>query len=136
MKRAFVDSGGFFALLARDDRHHAHAAALFQLADDERWSLVSTNVVMIEAYALFLARSRGGRRDAVKFLDALHETRCRIERIRPRDEARAIALVRAHKDKSYSLCDALSFVVMERLGIREAIAFDRHFSEYGRFTIL
>jgi len=30
----------------------------------------------------------------------------------------------------------LSFVVMERLGITEAIAFDRHFREYGRFTIL
>jgi len=40
------------------------------------------------------------------------------------------------RDKDYSLCDALSFVVMERLGISEAIAFDRHFREYGRFTIL
>ncbi|MBI4519080.1 MAG: type II toxin-antitoxin system VapC family toxin [Deltaproteobacteria bacterium] len=135
MKRAVVDGGGFFALRVRDDRHHAQAAALFQLADDERWALVTTNVVIIEAYSLFLARSRGGPRDAVKFLDALRDTRCRIERIRPRDEERAIALVRAHEDKSYSLCDALSFVVMERLGIKEAIAFDRHFSEYGRFTI-
>jgi predicted nucleic acid-binding protein len=32
--------------------------------------------------------------------------------------------------------DALSFIVMERIGINEAIAFDRHFREYGRFTIL
>jgi predicted nucleic acid-binding protein len=30
----------------------------------------------------------------------------------------------------------LSFAVMERLGIGEAIAFDRHFREYGRFAIL
>jgi len=44
--------------------------------------------------------------------------------------------LRAHEDKSYSLCDALSFVVMERLRIREAIAFDQHFRAYGRFTIL
>jgi uncharacterized protein len=48
----------------------------------------------------------------------------------------AIALVRIHEDKAYSLCDALSFVVMERLRINEAIAFDRHFREYGRITIL
>ena len=40
------------------------------------------------------------------------------------------------QDKTYSFCDALSFVVMERLGITEAIAFDRHFREYGRVTIL
>jgi predicted nucleic acid-binding protein len=45
-------------------------------------------------------------------------------------------LVREHQDKAYSLCDALSFVVMERLGIYEAIAFDRHFREYGRFALL
>jgi uncharacterized protein len=51
-------------------------------------------------------------------------------------EKRAIALVRAHEDKAYSLCDALSFVVMERLRINQAIAFDRHFREYGRITIL
>ena len=31
---------------------------------------------------------------------------------------------------------ALSFVVMQRMGLTEAIAFDRHFREYGKFTIL
>ncbi|HJX63064.1 MAG TPA: hypothetical protein VJ860_03835 [Polyangia bacterium] len=48
----------------------------------------------------------------------------------------AVALLRAHGDKTYSFCDALSFVVMERLNIPEAIAFDRHFAEYGRFALL
>ena len=59
-----------------------------------------------------------------------------VERVRKRDEERAIALLRAHVDKSYSLCNTLSFVVMESLRIREAVAFDRHFRAYGRFTIL
>ena len=59
-----------------------------------------------------------------------------VERIRPDDELEAIALLRAHSDKAYSLCDALSFVVKERLAITEAIVFDRHFREYGRFIIL
>jgi predicted nucleic acid-binding protein len=52
------------------------------------------------------------------------------------DEARAIAILRDHQDKAYSFCDALSFAVMERLGVTEVIAFDRHFREYGRLTIL
>ena len=38
--------------------------------------------------------------------------------------------------RCYSLCDALSFVIMERLDIADAIAFDRHFREYGGLTIL
>jgi predicted nucleic acid-binding protein len=52
------------------------------------------------------------------------------------DEARAAALLREHTDKNYSLCDALSFVAMENLGIIDAIAFDRHVREYGKLTIL
>ena len=57
-------------------------------------------------------------------------------RVRSDDERKAIALIRTHQDKMYSLCDALSFVVMERLRIREAISFDQDFRSYGHFTIL
>ena len=136
MKSVFVDSSGFFALLVQEDQFHEHADVLFQQANTERWRLVTTNVVVIEAYALFLIRSQSGRRDAIRFLDMITADKYRIERIRKADEERAIALVHAHEDKTYSLCDALSFIVMERLHIREAIAFDRHFRSYGRFTIL
>jgi predicted nucleic acid-binding protein len=59
-----------------------------------------------------------------------------VVRVLKNDEENAIALVRAHEDKPYSFCDALSFVVMERLRIREAIAFDRDFRSYGRFALL
>ena len=52
------------------------------------------------------------------------------------DEALAISILREHQDKTYSFCDALSFMVMERLGVTEAMAFDRHFREYGKLTIL
>jgi predicted nucleic acid-binding protein len=40
-----------------------------------------------------------------------------VERISQSDEKNAMRLVRAHQDKAYSLCDALIFVVMERIGI-------------------
>jgi predicted nucleic acid-binding protein len=136
VKRVFVDSGGFFALLAAEDRFHDHARSPFARADAERWRLVTTNAVVVETYALLLARSRGGRGSALAFLDIVGDDAYQVERVRKPDEERAIALLRAHEDKSYSLCDALSFVVMERLRIREAIAFDRHFRAYGRFTIL
>jgi len=136
VKRVFVDSGGFFALLAPEDQFHGHTCALFQQANSERWRLITKNAVVIETHALLLARSRGGRRNALGFLDILANDAYHIERIRKADEGRAMALLRGHEDKDYSLCDALSFVVMERLGIAEAIAFDRHFRAYGRFTVL
>ena len=61
---------------------------------------------------------------------------CGVERVSKEDENLAIDLVRSHEDKTYSLCDAMSFVVMARLGITDAIAFDRHFAEYGQFALL
>ncbi|MGD0950773.1 MAG: PIN domain-containing protein [Candidatus Binatia bacterium] len=136
MKRVFVDTGAFFAHLVSEDPWHGPATVLFQAARAERWRLVTTNAVVFETYALLLSRTRGGRHDAMAFLDHIERGLCSVERVSARDEKRAIALVRAHEDKMYSLCDALSFVVMERLRIKEAIAFDRHFREYGRLTVL
>jgi predicted nucleic acid-binding protein len=73
---------------------------------------------------------------ALTMLEDLEAGFANVVRVTRRDEVRAAALVRAQIDKSYSLCDALSFVVMERLRISDAIAFDRHFRQYGRFTLL
>jgi uncharacterized protein len=138
VRRVFVDTGGFVALLVAEDHMHDRAAILFETASRERWALVTTNVVLVETYSVLLARARNGRRAAIAFLDAVEASAAAlaVERIRVDDEVNAIALVRTQTDKSYSLCDAQSFVVMERLGIAEAVAFDRHFREYGRFTIL
>jgi predicted nucleic acid-binding protein len=136
VKRVFVDTSGFFALLVEEDQFHEYARLLFRQANTERWHLVTTNVVVIETYALLLVRSHSSRYDALRFLDMIEKDAYRVERIRKTDETRARALVRAHQDKTYSLCDALSFIVMERLRITEAIAFDRHFRSYGRFMIL
>ncbi len=77
------------------------------------------------------------REVALAFLDSISADRYQVVRVLLRDEDTAIAIVRAHRDKSYSLCDALSFVVMEQLRIREAISFDQDFRSYGgRFAIL
>jgi predicted nucleic acid-binding protein len=136
VKRVFVDTSGFFALLVADDRNHAHALELFDRASREGWRLVTTNAVVTETYALLLVRTREGRTNAVAFLDALPASGVRVERVRSGDEARAVDLVRRHEDKAYSLCDGFSFIVMERLGVADVIAFDRHFREYGKFTVL
>jgi predicted nucleic acid-binding protein len=136
VKSVFVDSSGFFAHIAAADPFHERATSLFQQAKAERWRLVSTNAVVFETYALLLYRTRNGRTHALAFLDSLDRGFCSIERLSTQDEGEARTLVRAHEDKAYSLCDAASFIIMERLGIREAIAFDRHFHAYGRFIIL
>ncbi len=54
-----------------------------------------------------------------------------VERITPEDEEKAGEIIRRYTYKSFSYTDATSFVVMERLGIKEAFAFDPHFRQYG-----
>jgi len=50
--------------------------------------------------------------------------------------ADAIRLFTARHDKDLSLTDCLSFIVMERKGIREALTADNHFEQAGFHAIL
>ena len=56
-------------------------------------------------------------------------------RSRASDEERAREIIYQYDDKDFSMTDAISFAVMERLRIARAFTFDRHFAQYG-FTVL
>ena len=49
---------------------------------------------------------------------------------------RALLLVDARRDKSYSLCDAVSFVLMKERGILDALTTDHHFEQEGFQSLL
>ena len=72
MKRVFVDSRGFFALLAAEDRFHDHARSLFSRANAERWRLVTTNAARWSQKA---ARSSSGHGDAARVTDTADPSR-------------------------------------------------------------
>ncbi len=136
MSRVFVDTSAFYALIVTEDQSHQRAHEVFTRAEREEWQLVTTNAVVFETHALLLHRSRPGREIALRFLDMVRADAYEVVRVQRGDEEKAVALIRSHRDKTYSLCDALSFVVMERLGISQAIAFDRDFRTYARFAIV
>jgi len=45
-------------------------------------------------------------------------------------------MIARYSDKDWSLCDAISFAVMESRSVGAAFSFDRHFAQYGRFEVL
>lgn len=59
-----------------------------------------------------------------------------VVRVLPREEERAKEIITRHSDKDWSLCDAISFAVLELRGVRAAFSFDRHFQQYGRVEVL
>jgi len=56
MTQVFVDTGGFYAALNREDQYHREAAVLFTRAVEEAWQLFTSNCVVAETHALILAR--------------------------------------------------------------------------------
>jgi uncharacterized protein len=48
----------------------------------------------------------------------------------------AIELLTVRPDKTYSLCDAVSFVLMRERGMVEALTTDRHFEQEGFVRLL
>jgi predicted nucleic acid-binding protein len=83
-----------------------------------------------------LILARMGRNRAWNFLQAIVTGSMNVIRAEEADERQARAIIEHYQDKEFSYCDAVSFAVMERLDIREALAFDDHFRQCGQFTIL
>jgi hypothetical protein len=62
VKRGFVDTGAFLALLVDEDANHSSGQELFKRAAEECWKLITTNAVVYETYAVLLIRARDWRR--------------------------------------------------------------------------
>lgn len=129
----FLDSAGFLALVNPYDTYHQAAREIWSRLTKERWRTFTTNFVVAETHALFLTRL--GLTDATAFLRQMDQSSTTVLRVSQRDEERARQLIYHYSDKDFSLTDATSFVVMERLGISVAFTFDRHFAQYG-LTVL
>jgi len=131
MRIVFVDTGAFYAAINRKDENHDAAVALFKKALAEKWRLVTSNFVVAETHALFLGRL--GRDLASAWLRSVPAD---VVRVSKGDEEKAKRIVFGYGDKDFSYCDAASFAVIERLRIKEAMAFDHHFQQYGKFGLL
>ena len=88
--------------------------------------MVTSNLVVAETY--IMAREALGHDIAVGWLNSLD-----INLIfqTESDHELVSSLLRRYEDKNFSYTDALSFVLMERLGVGVAFTFDAHFRQYG-----
>ena len=92
--------------------------------------LFTTDLIVVEAHALLL--SVLGHSVARRWLRELEMDAVEVI---AQDKTRAREIIFQYTDKDFSLCDACSFAVMERLGVSQAFAFDAHFAQYG-WTVL
>lgn len=124
----FLDTGFLFALVSKKDAHHKRVVDVFREFRSVRLPehLLTTNHVVVEAITLTL---KVGHEKAVKLGDQLYgEKLAAIHWATPDEERAAFEYFKRHRDQTYSVVDCLSFVVMEKLGISEALAVDSDFT--------
>ena len=128
---AFVDTSFFVAFLSARDRHHQRARDVMA---DRRDRMVTTAWVLTEL-GNFVART-AARHLFVPFVrDLKNDVRMTVM---PSDDRLFIAginLYESRRDKTWSVTDCVSFVVMQEQGITEALTADHHFEQAG-FAIL
>lgn len=118
-----IDTSGFFAVYSEKDKNHILAKEAYQNSRVR----ITTNYILAEYVALTLIR--GLPRDQVLAFseEVLTDETIEIIWIDEALHIKAVELMQARQDKTYSLCDAVSFVLMRERGITEALTTDRHF---------
>ena len=129
----FIDASFWIALRSRSAPEHQRAVAIGRRLAAERSFLACTDLVFAEIYAYF-SRMRALREQVIA--DFWDNRIMRFQEATYQDKTEAIEVLRAHKDKTYSFCDAVSFMLMRRLKIRRAASFDIHFRQFGEFEVI
>ncbi len=122
-----LDTSGLLCLHYQTEPLHTQAFAAYKKATIR----LTHSYIMAEYVALATAR-RFPRSSALAFVVDLQDNPD-IEVVWV-DEAlhrAAVELLIARQDKTYFLCDAVSFVLMRQSGISEALTTDRHFEQEG-----
>jgi uncharacterized protein len=128
----FVDTGVWFARFVASDADHPAARDWF---DRNTLPLLTTDYVIDELLTLLKVRGEYPRA-----LEAGHqllgEWVCDVEWVSPADVRAAWQVFSTYRDKGWSFTDCTSRVVIERLEITTAAAFDEHFRQFGRLLVV
>ncbi len=122
-----LDTSGLLCLHHRAEPFHDQARVTYQTAR----ARLTHNYVLAEFVALAHIR-RLPRLPALTFVvDLLDNPDIETALVDEALHREATALLLARLDKTYSLCDAVSFVLMRRRNLMEALTTDRHFEQEG-----
>lgn len=131
MKRIFVDTGAWYAVVDKKDPDHKQAETFLKT---NKTPLLTTNFIFDETVTLL--RSRLGFDVAKGFGQNLkNSSLVGIVAVKDEDEERAWQIFLKYKDQDFSFTDCTSFAVMERLKLDTAFSFDSHF-EAMKFRVM
>jgi uncharacterized protein len=132
MKPVFADTSYFLALFSEEDVHHSKAVLVSR---EQSRPMVLTEFVLLE---LGNSLCRGHARRV--FVDLVAHLRSDpLYTVVPVSESlfeSGLNLFAQRPDKEWSLTDCISFIVMQRLHLTEALTADHHFEQAGFKALL
>ncbi len=126
MRRALIDTGAIYALVAASDRHHAAAVDYTKKWVGRGGVWVLADLVFAET--MTLAKRRLGSAVAVRVGQELRENPVYVWTDVTTDlERETWALFQRYQDKEWSYTDCALLALSGHLRSREVFAFDEHF---------
>jgi predicted nucleic acid-binding protein len=127
----FVDTSGWLAAINHRDSHYHDMVQTYDNLVTKKTSFVTSNLVLAEMHAL-IVRERGAN-DGCSLLDAIYaDPLYRVVSVDRDLESEATdRWLRRFTKSKFSLTDAVSFEIMRRERITEALALDHHFEVAG-----
>jgi predicted nucleic acid-binding protein len=128
----FADTGALFAYVMPDDEHHDAAR---QWVRQNQLPLLTTDYIIDETLTLLRMRAQFAR--AIDFGDLVFSGQvAQIYYLAEDDILAAWQVFRTYSDKEWSFTDCTSKVVIEKLGLTHAFAFDRYFHQFGTVAVV
>lgn len=125
MVPVFVDTSIWYAAAAEGDAHSEVARSLLA---EHAGTLVTSDLVLAELWNLVNARV--DHHTANRLVSSIAAGVARVECTTGEDLEAAAGVQSAFPDQAFSLTDRTSWVLMERLGITDALALDADFRIY------
>jgi uncharacterized protein len=127
-----LDTSGLLCLHYKTEPLHTEACIAYRKA-----ALRLTHSYVIAEYVALATARRFSRVPILNFVTDLVDNPD-IETVWVDESLHraAVDLLVERQDKTYSLCDAVSFVLMHQRGITEALSTDRHFEQEGLIRLL
>jgi len=128
MKSVFIDTSFYVAFLNTQDMHHQKAVQFAQQLPTVP-NVVTTEYVLIELANYFHRRQRSVASNFIQNL--LEGNEVQIVTSNTILFRRGFDLYSTRPDKTWSLTDCISFIVMQDQGLVEALTTDIHFAQAG-----
>ncbi len=127
-----IDTSGWLCVLHKDEPEHEKTVRLYNDAP----VLVTHSYILAEFVPLAQVRKFPRQSNLTFTQRILDDTDVKLIWVDEGLHRQAVQLLLERDAKTYSLCDAVSFIVMSKLGIAEVLTTDKHFEQEGFVRLL